>query len=151
MTKSIPTVAAQHRIVLPAVAVAVAGILLSACSDFKRVVGIEKTPPDEFAVEQRAPLTIPPDFNLRPPQPGAGRPQEMTSADRARRAIDSAGPGEPGKQASGSLKYPGGEPQLNTEAQVADQSIAQKLLETTDTGASVIVEKRETSTLKDVY
>ena len=27
--------------------------------------------PDEFAVATRAPLSMPPDFSLRPPQPGA--------------------------------------------------------------------------------
>ena len=52
----------------------------------------------------RAPLLIPPDFNLRPPQPGATRPNEVTAAERARRVIDSAGPGEPGKQATSALR-----------------------------------------------
>jgi hypothetical protein len=140
-----------RRLVLPAIVVVISGILVSACSDFKRVVGIERTPPDEFAVESRAPLTIPPDFNLRPPQPGASRPQEVSSTDRARKAIDTAGPGEPGHQATGALKNPVNEPQLNSEAQLADQSMAKKLLDTPDTGASVVVEKRETTTLKDVY
>ena len=46
-----------------------------------------------------APLTMPPDFNLRPPQPGAARPQEKSSEQQARQAIEQAGPGEPGKQA----------------------------------------------------
>ncbi|MCW4462807.1 DUF3035 domain-containing protein [Sphingomonas sp. BT-65] len=32
--------------------------------------------PDEFAVARQAPLVIPPDFALRPPQPGAPRPQD---------------------------------------------------------------------------
>src|SRR5207253_2815772 len=77
----------------------VVGLLLPGCSDFKRTIGIEKTSPDEFAVESRAPLTIPPDFDLRPPQPGASRPQEKSSGQQARQVMEQAGPGEPGKQA----------------------------------------------------
>ena len=32
--------------------------------------------PDEFAVQRQAPLVVPPEFNLVPPQPGAPRPAE---------------------------------------------------------------------------
>ena len=58
------------------IALCLAGpLLVAGCTDFKRTIGLEPTLPDEFAVESRAPLTIPPDFELRPPQPGASRPQ----------------------------------------------------------------------------
>ena len=30
--------------------------------------------PDEFAVQRQAPLVVPPDFSLVPPQPGAVKP-----------------------------------------------------------------------------
>jgi DUF3035 family protein len=122
---------------------------MSGCSDFKQMVGIEKTSPDEFAVESRAPLTIPPDFDLRPPAPGAGRPQEVSAASKAKTAIDNAGPGEPGKQAVGTLHYPG--TQIDPDSQVADQSLAAKLLQSSDTGDSVVVEKRATTPLNGVY
>ena len=80
--------------------IGLAGVLLIAgCSDWKKTIGLEKSTPDEFAVELRAPLTMPPDFNLRPPQPGAPRPQEKSSDQQARQTIEQAGPGEPGKQA----------------------------------------------------
>ena len=46
-----------------------------------------KRVPDEFAVVQRAPLTIPPDFELRPPRPGEVRPQTGTTSDQARAAL----------------------------------------------------------------
>ena len=59
-------------------------LLISGCTDLKKAIGLERTSPDEFAVESRAPLTMPPDFDLRPPQPGAARPQEKSS--------DQAGP-----------------------------------------------------------
>ena len=105
--------------------------------------------PDEFAVESRAPLTIPPDFDLRPPAPGATRPQEVSAASKAKTAIDNAGPGDPGKQAAGTLHYPG--TQIDPDSQVADQSLSAKLLQSSDTGNSVVVEKRETTPLKGVY
>src|SRR5215472_8383716 len=44
-------------------------VAVAGCTDFKRSIGLEPTMPDEFAVESRAPLTIPPDFDLRPPTP----------------------------------------------------------------------------------
>ncbi|NBC36928.1 DUF3035 domain-containing protein [Novosphingobium sp. FSY-8] len=34
--------------------------------------------PDEFAVQRQAPLWVPPDFALTPPQPGAPRPASRT-------------------------------------------------------------------------
>ncbi len=60
---------------------------LAACDSTKRALGYEKAAPDEFQVVQRAPLVIPPDFSLRPPQPGAVRPQEGTPRDQARAAL----------------------------------------------------------------
>lgn len=134
------------------VSICIFGLLalsVSGCGDFKKLVGIERTSPDEFAVESRAPLTVPPDFDLRPPAPGAGRPQEVTSANKAQTAIDNAGPGDPGKQAPGALHYPAG--QIDPDSQVADQSLAAKLLQSGDTGDSVVVEKRETTPLKGIY
>ena len=44
---------------------------LSACDSLRREAGLTKQPPDEFAVVTKAPLIIPPDFNLHPPAPGA--------------------------------------------------------------------------------
>ena len=117
---------------------------------------MDRVGPDEFAVESRAPLTLPPEFDLRPPQPGAPRPQEVTAADKARRVIDTAGPGEPGKQATAALKIPaggvaGGGAPLDPSQQVGDQSLANKLLRTNDNAPAGAAEKRETTTLKGVY
>ncbi|MBO9714119.1 DUF3035 domain-containing protein [Sphingomonas sp.] len=49
---------------------------LSACGH----KGYDRARPDEFAVARQAPLVIPPDFALAPPQPGAPRPQDTTAA-----------------------------------------------------------------------
>ena len=141
------------RLTLFAVASIAAGLAVAGCSELRRAVGMDRVGPDEFAVEARAPLTIPPEFDLRPPQPGAPRPQEQTATDRARRVIDTAGPGEPGKQASGGLKAPGEArgrgSDLDPSQQVGDQSLAAKLLGAGDNAAGT--EKRDTKPLKGVY
>ena len=151
-----PAVSGRHRVPLLIVASLSVSFLLLGCTDIRRVVGMDRVGPDEFAVEARAPLTIPPEFNLRPPQPGAPRPQEASSADKARKVIDTAGPGEPGKQASSGLRVPAGGvassgPTPDTSQQVGDQSLANKLLHTNDNAPAGATEKRETTTLKGVY
>jgi hypothetical protein len=61
-------------------------LCLAGCSsDLTRQFGFTRDTPDEFTVTTRAPLSMPPDYSLRPPQPGASRPQEM-SAQRAAEA-----------------------------------------------------------------
>ena len=65
----------------------VGALALSACSNASRTLGLDPAPPDEFTVVSKAPLTIPPDFNLRPPKPGAARPQEQTPTTRAQAAL----------------------------------------------------------------
>lgn len=131
-------------------------LALPGCSGLRTALGMERVGPDEFAVEARAPLLIPPDFDLRPPTPGASRPNEVTAAERARRVIDSAGPGEPGKQATFALRAssdglsptPGS--QLDPNQQVQDNSMASKLLGSGDSAAATDV-SRETTPLKGVY
>lgn len=56
---------------------------LSACGKS----GLNRNRPDEFAVARQAPLVIPPDFALVPPQPGAPRPQDARAADQALDAL----------------------------------------------------------------
>jgi hypothetical protein len=60
----------------------------SGCSTLRSVAGLDKSgTPDEFQVVSRAPLSIPPDFGLRAPDPGAQRPQETSPTDRARQIV----------------------------------------------------------------
>jgi hypothetical protein len=137
-------------------------LMISGCSDLKKAIGLDRAPPDEFAVESRAPLTMPPDFDLRPPQPGATRPQEKSSGQQARQAIEQAGPGEPGKQAPDFRlrRAEDGLPDIGARsgqapdpnAVVGEQSLSSKLLGYQSTGpAPAPVEKHETSPLKGVY
>ena len=62
----------------------VALLTLSACDGARDAIGIGKQSPDEFAVVTRAPLSMPPDYGLRPPRPGVGRPQEASVKESAR-------------------------------------------------------------------
>ena len=69
---------------------------LSACEGgIGDALGLGKKAPDEFAVVRSAPLTLPPDFTLRPPRPGEARPNEESVRDQARNALLSeAGAGD---------------------------------------------------------
>ena len=59
----------------------------SGCDSAKRAFGQSKTPPDEFVVYKRPPLTLPPEYGLRPPTPGSDRPHLISPRDEARSAI----------------------------------------------------------------
>ena len=61
----------------------ITALLLSACSNFREDLGLGRAAPDEFAVADRPPLALPPDFGLRPPKPGAPRPQDIDLTQRA--------------------------------------------------------------------
>lgn len=62
-----------------------AALSVSACSgdELTRTFGLSRDAPDEFQVTTRAPLSMPPDFALRAPRPGAIRPQELTQRQQA--------------------------------------------------------------------
>jgi hypothetical protein len=61
---------------------------LIACEQVTREnLGLAKQAPDEFSVVTRAPLSVPPDFSLRPPRPGASRPMEISTRDNARQTV----------------------------------------------------------------
>jgi hypothetical protein len=60
-------------------------LLLAGCDTggLARTFGFTRDAPDEFTVTTRAPLSLPPDFNLRPPRAGAPRPQEQSEQRQA--------------------------------------------------------------------
>ena len=68
-------------------AAVLAATLLAGCGGGKGGILAGRNAPDEFAVARRAPLTIPPDFALVPPKPGAPRPQEADSSTQALNAM----------------------------------------------------------------
>lgn len=62
-------------------------VALAGCDTTREALGLNKKAPDEFAVVTKAPLVLPPEFGLRPPEPGAPRPQEVPARDRAAAAL----------------------------------------------------------------
>jgi hypothetical protein len=66
-------------------------VLLGGCSvngdKLSRTFGLTRDSPDEYTVTTRAPLSMPPDYNLRPPRPGAPRPQEQSERQQAAEAL----------------------------------------------------------------
>lgn len=62
-------------------------LALSACSETREFMGLTTTPPDEFAVVDHPPLSLPPDYSLRPPRPGAPPPQGKNPSGTAAKAL----------------------------------------------------------------
>jgi hypothetical protein len=99
------------------VAVALLGLSLAGCARS----GFDRARPDEFAVARQAPLVIPPDFSLTPPQPGSARPQDAASnaqtlealfgAQTGRSAGETAALGATGGVAEAGVRSTVGDPQ----------------------------------------
>lgn len=52
------------------------------------IIGVDKgRTPDEFAVVRRAPLTLPPNYDLRPPDPTGQRTQDVAARETARQTV----------------------------------------------------------------
>src|SRR6202012_5734066 len=91
---------------------------------------VEKDQPDEFAAVTKAPLVIPPDYNLRPPKPGAV-PTNMQSPTAAAQAAifdtGDAGNANPTPQTGGPFSE--GEKSVLAQANAtnADHSIRQEI------------------------
>jgi hypothetical protein len=64
---------------------------LAACSSLREEAGLTKQSPDEFAVTTKAPLIIPPDFNLRPPSHGAAPLNQTDPTSSAEVAMFNSG------------------------------------------------------------
>ena len=64
-------------------------LVAASCSSntVKDTLGLNKRAPDEFQVVRRAPLIVPPDLRLRPPQPGSEGPQIGTPSAGAYTAL----------------------------------------------------------------
>jgi hypothetical protein len=75
-------------------ALAAAVLLVGGCQGLKEDLGIGvKRPPDEFTTYSRAPLSMPPDFALRPPANASSTAASQAAAPReiARQAMMGAG------------------------------------------------------------
>jgi len=60
----------------------------TACtSGVRQALGADRSTPDEFRVVTIAPLTVPPEFSLRPPRPGELRAEDIFQDRQAARAL----------------------------------------------------------------
>jgi hypothetical protein len=103
-------------------------LALTGCDTIRNASGGGKEPPDEFAVVTKAPLIIPPDYNLRPPQPGAAPTNQLEPTQSAEQALFSAD--SPTGAATITGNYSDGEKELlaSAGAQNADPNIRQDLV-----------------------
>src|SRR6201996_9399435 len=116
------------RLLTTILALGVASAALSGCDTLRKAAGMEKKSPDEFAVTTKAPLVIPPDFNLRPPMPGAPPTNTLDPSSNAEIALFSTA--DPATVAAGMRgNYTPGEKMLlaNARVQQADPGIRARL------------------------
>lgn len=66
---------------------AVLGIVVGGCDSVRNTLGLDHYQPDEMQAGVNPPLTQPPHFKLRPPQPGAPSPVEKDAAQEAKDAL----------------------------------------------------------------
>lgn len=114
--------------------------LLAGCTDLSRTFGFTRSSPNEFAVTTQPPLSMPPDFAIRPPEPGTARPQVVPASQAAEQALIpqsalAAAPGtaSPGQQAlvasaTAAAGTPPSGPQLGRPSDVGRESFAHQLL-----------------------
>lgn len=118
-----PILAGRHLRLLSLAALA-SSLALAGCDSTRDALGITKKSPDEFVVVTKAPLVLPPEFGLRPPEPGAQRPQEVPARDRAAAAFggtstDAAGQITPLSRATAAQRS-AGEQALLTQARASN-------------------------------
>jgi len=68
-------------------ALAGAALLITGCSSASKALGMTKTTPNEFNILTKAPLVVPPEYNLRPPRPGELNVEEKYATVAARKAL----------------------------------------------------------------
>ena len=75
----------KHKPCLGVLAVTLASLTLTGCDSTSMAdsLGMSVAAPDEFTVVTRPPLSLPPEFDLRPPAPGEA-PRGATTTEQAR-------------------------------------------------------------------
>lgn len=76
-----------RRVLVSLCCAAALAATLSGCSNVRESLGMTREAPDEFRVVSRPPLAVPPDFRLRPPDPGAPPLQVGSASDMGRSAV----------------------------------------------------------------
>src|SRR5256885_5828083 len=109
----------RTSLVLQCAAASLLVLSLSACESLRNFVA-GKEPPDEFAVVTKAPLIIPPDYNLKPPKPGVAPLNQVSPTQSAEAALYSEDP----KTVAGTIggTYSAAEKMLPAQAGAASAS-----------------------------
>jgi hypothetical protein len=68
-------------------ALACAALIITGCTSTSRALGLEKSAPNEFNILTKAPLIVPPEYNLRPPAIGASSSENNYTQKSAREAL----------------------------------------------------------------
>jgi hypothetical protein len=116
------------RLLQAVLGISLCAVALAGCEGIRKAAGLNKKSPDEFAVTTKAPLVIPPDFNLRPPTPGAPPANALDPSSTAEAALFTNV--DPQTVANGMRgNYTPGEKMLlaNARVQVADPGIRARL------------------------
>ena len=66
---------------------ATAALIVTGCTSTSRALGLEKSAPNEFNILTKAPLIVPPEYNLRPPAVGASSAENNYTQRTAREAL----------------------------------------------------------------
>jgi hypothetical protein len=67
--------------------VAASTLALQGCASASKALGLTSTAPNEFNILTKAPLVVPPEYNLRPPEIGASSAENNYSQASARKAL----------------------------------------------------------------
>lgn len=144
----------------------IGGLSLGACSGTKETLGLNKAIPDEFKVVRHAPLEMPPNYALRPPEPGMARPQEQEMAEHAAQTVfggsASTTPPAYSSDAADTLLQQAGAHNLDPEIRQkidgerrelndTNKTVAKKLLNigSDDVGATIVDAEKEAERIKN--
>ena len=74
-----------HRLIFASLAVS--SLILSGCTSATKALGLTKQAPNEFNILTKAPLIVPPEYNLLPPRIGESSAENNYSQQAAREAL----------------------------------------------------------------
>ena len=77
----------MRRIIAPIFLVTASSTLLVGCQSTSKALGLTKNAPNEFNILTKAPLVIPPEYNLRPPRIGESSSENNYTQQAAREAL----------------------------------------------------------------
>ena len=91
------------------------GLSLGSCASFKKNIGMEKDPPNEFLIEKKAALTLPPDYTMLPPDSQIKTRDAKKSNNSLKQILDS----------NSNNKKSLGEPNDNTSSDIEKEILKQ--------------------------